>query len=206
MNFFGLFQKNKFRIIAERIYLKPLCKKDFLIIRKWFTDNELVSHAFGLITEDYILEKIAKEYLKDMYKIADEILGIWTKEEDKLIGFVNYAVHSKFHDTGRIGIIIGEEQFRSKGYGTEAMLVVLYYIFEKRGLEVIGLDTANFNVRAQNCFKRCGFKKVGDITEINFLDGELIHKHEMVLHKKDFLKNISKFMPKLPEFEGNFPE
>ena len=206
MNFFSLFEKQEYRIVSDRIYLTPLLKKDLKIVKKWFEDNEMVSHAFGVLTEGSVLEKIAREYLKDIFKASDEILGIWLQDEMKLIGFVNYCLYSRLNNTSRIGIIIGEEAYRSLGYGTEAMLMTLYYLFEKKGLKQINLDTANFNVRAQNCFKSCGFKIIGEITEVNFLNGELIHKLEMSLTKDDFFSNINNQLPKLPVFEGKFPK
>lgn len=59
------------------------------------------------------------------------------------------------------GIAIGEEEYRSKGYGTEAMKLLLEYRFNYLNLHNINLKVLDVNERAIKCYKKCGFKENG---------------------------------------------
>jgi len=197
---FDLFKmKNNFRVVGENCILIPLSKEDFTLVKNWFQDRDLISHAFGTTAEDDVLDKIAREYTRDFFSNSDEIMGIWYKNLS-LVGFINYSRKGSPPGTVRIGIIIGNEKYRSRGIGTEAMNLALYYLFDYKGIERIDLDTAGFNTRAQKCFQKCGFQETGEITEVNFLNGELIHKIEMSLYKKDFYTKLN-FFNKMPRIE-----
>lgn len=194
-------KRNDFRVVGENCVLIPLSKRNLSLVKKWFKDRDLVSYAFGTTAEDNVLDKIAHEYTRDFFSNSDEIMGIWYNYRD-LIGFINYSGNGSPPGTIRIGIIIGSEDNRSKGIGTEAMNLALYYLFDFKGVERIDLDTASFNTRARRCFQKCGFQKTGEMTEINFLNGELIHKIEMSLCKREFFA-ISDRFKKLPCIEFN---
>jgi len=205
MVFFSFLEKNcSFRILGDRIILEPLRKNDIVKIRSWFDDRELISLAFGLLAEEHFLDKLVREYLNDLFSNYDKVLGIWLPE-DKLIGFVNYAVWNKRNCSCRMGVVIGSEEYRSLGYGTEAVNLILFYLFEKKGFLKVNLDTANFNERAQKCFARCGFKKIRDITDINFLNDQLIHKYEMSLNREEFLNDLDVRFKKTPMLRGRIP-
>lgn len=200
---FDLFKRDlNYRIKGSRCYLQPLRKSDIPQIKLWFKNKELVSHAFGVMAEDYILERLADKYINNIYASSDEVLGVWLYP-GIFVGFFNYIMNQDKCKSATIGIIIGTENNRSKGIGTDAVNLALYYLFYCKGLSRVDLDTACFNVRAQKCFYRCGFKKKREITEVNFLGGELIHKVEMSLERERFYENLDKTFPSLPIIEGN---
>ncbi|MCD4783509.1 MAG: GNAT family N-acetyltransferase [Candidatus Eremiobacteraeota bacterium] len=190
---------NDFRVVGENCVLIPMSKRDLALVKKWFKDRDLVSYAFGTTAEDNVLDKIAHEYTRDFFSNSDEIMGIWHNDID-LIGFVNYSGNGSPSGIVRIGVVIGSEDYRSRGIGTEAMNLALYYLFDYKGIKRIDLDTVSFNERALKCFQKCGFKKTGEMTQVNFLDGELIHKIEMSLDKKEFYTTIERF-GKMPHIE-----
>lgn len=206
MVFFDLFTKQKdYFITGEKCFLRPLKKPDLAKVKKWFENRDLIQHAFGLIAEDHILDKIAREYLRDIFSTSDEILAVCRNDNGMMIGFFNYCLLRLRNNKARLGIIIGEEGDRSAGIGTEAVRMGLYYLFYYRGVELVDLDTANFNERAHNCFYRCGFKKIGEMTDINFVNGELIHKYIMELKREEFYENLSVHFKKPPDVKGNVP-
>ena len=48
----------------------------------------------------------------------------------------------------------------NKGYGTDAIKILLKYYFKVMGMRTIYLDVAKHNIRAINCYKKCGFRKI----------------------------------------------
>lgn len=64
----------------------------------------------------------------------------------------------------KVGIIIGDRQYWGMGYGTDAVMTMVSHVFGELGLERVYLDTLDWNIRAQRCFRRCGFVICGDMT------------------------------------------
>ena len=61
-----------------------------------------------------------------------------------------------------LGIMLGKE-FWGKGYGQEAVQLLINHIFSKTSLKRIYLHTLDWNLRAQKSFKRSGFLVKGNI-------------------------------------------
>jgi RimJ/RimL family protein N-acetyltransferase len=77
--------------------------------------------------------------------------------EGEHIGNCMYYNLDRYAKTVEIGIIIGESQCWNKGYGTEALRLLVRYVFEELRLRRIYLHTLEWNVRAQRAFEKCGF-------------------------------------------------
>ncbi len=71
------------------------------------------------------------------------------------IGTVELYDMNKEHAT--LGIIIGEKDYWSKGYGPEAIHALLCHAFDTLDLKRVRLNTYGDNLRAQRSFKRIGF-------------------------------------------------
>ncbi len=59
-----------------------------------------------------------------------------------------------------LGIVIGNKNHWGKGYGREAVTLLLKHIFESSDFERVYLYTLDWNLRAQASFKHCGFREV----------------------------------------------
>jgi len=62
-----------------------------------------------------------------------------------------------------IGIMIGEKPYWGQGYGEDAINTFILDIFQTSGLQRLMLRTLDWNVRAQNCFEKCGFVPCGNM-------------------------------------------
>lgn len=82
--------------------------------------------------------------------------------DGKHIGNCTYYNINHLKGEAELGIMIGEREYRGKGYGSDAANLLLGYIFQKTGLKKIGLKTLWDNVRAQRCFLKCGFTPSGE--------------------------------------------
>ena len=88
-----------------------------------------------------------------------------------------------------ITVFIGDKEFRNKGYGTEAIKLILEYGFKYLNLKNIKLDLMEFNERALKCYKKCGFKEYGRRRKCKFIDGEYYDTIEMDILKEEFNEN-----------------
>jgi RimJ/RimL family protein N-acetyltransferase len=64
-------------------------------------------------------------------------------------------------------IRIGEKEFWGKGFGSEALHLILNHIFYTKNFYRIYLRVYSFNKRAINCYLKNGFKPIGLLHRVN---------------------------------------
>ena len=62
-----------------------------------------------------------------------------------------------------LGIMIGNRDYWSLGYGTDSVNALLGHIFTTTTLDRIYLHTLDWNVRAQRAFAKSGFREVKEV-------------------------------------------
>ncbi|HJP27259.1 MAG TPA: GNAT family N-acetyltransferase, partial [Dehalococcoidia bacterium] len=62
-----------------------------------------------------------------------------------------------------LGIMIGDRDYWSKGYGTDVVKSTLAHIFTETRLEQVYLHTLTTNHRAQNSFRKAGFTPLREV-------------------------------------------
>ena len=79
---------------------------------------------------------------------------------------------------GTCGIFIGDKNEQGKGYGTEAMKLLLGYGFNTLNLNRLDLKVNDFNSRAIKCYQNLGFVEEGRMREASFVNGKY---HDQIL-------------------------
>ena len=179
------------KLIGNRIYLAPkgTTEEEIDKFTEWMNDFQVTDYIGR--TNQITTYNGEKEYLENMINDDNSrnfnIIEIGT---DKLIGTVGLEQFKWIERSAVLGIFIGDNDFRSKGYGTEAIKMILEYGFKYLNLHSIRLDLLSINERAHKCYLKCGFKDTGASREQIFLNGKYYDKLHM-----DILEN---------EFEGNY--
>ena len=62
-----------------------------------------------------------------------------------------------------LGIMIGDRDYWSKGYGTDSVNTLLTHIFNSTTIDRVYLHTLEWNQRARNSFAKSGFKELGPV-------------------------------------------
>jgi len=91
----------------------------------------------------------------------DLVLGIETRRESKLIGTIALRDIDWARRLAEAAVFIGEKTEWDKGYGTEAMKLLLEIGFKKLNLRRIQLRADPSNLRARHVFKKVGFVEEG---------------------------------------------
>ncbi len=73
-----------------------------------------------------------------------------------------YDIDTRRRET-ELGIMIGDKEYWSKGYGTDAVDTLLEYIFTKTDMKRVYLHTLDWNARAQKAFGKSGFQQVKQV-------------------------------------------
>ena len=100
------------------------------------------------------------------------IFSIHTLEDDRLIGEVELDGIDWLNGDAYVGIGIGESDFWGKGYGTEAMQLVLRYAFQELNLHRLTLNVFEYNPRAIRSYEKAGFVYEGRVRKFLRRDGQ----------------------------------
>ena len=92
-------------------------------------------------------------------------------DDDRLLGSIDVQVDSWPHGDGWIGIDIGERAEWGKGYGTDAMQVMLRYAFTELNLHRVSLNVFEYNTRAIRSYAKTGFREEGRARDFLHRDG-----------------------------------
>ena len=105
---------------------------------------------------------------------------------------MGYISLMKIHDVNRtaeLGIFIGDEENLSRGYGSEAIMLLLDYAFNYVNLNNVMLKVFDYNKRAIKAYEKCGFKTFGVWKNSHYFEGEYVDEIFMNVLKEDFYKN-----------------
>ena len=157
-------------IVGDRIYLRPLDMEDVDSFILWLNDEE-VRRYMGMTSP--LNRAREKELIEKQYKDDRNIvLGIVLKENDQLMGAIGLHDISVPHRHAELGICIGDKNCWSKGYGTEAIRLMLHYGFDQLNLHRISLFVLDFNTRAIRSYEKAGFKREGVLRDHGYENGE----------------------------------
>jgi RimJ/RimL family protein N-acetyltransferase len=144
-------------------------EKDAEILAKWNRDSEysrlLNDDAAYMWTPKQVKEWVEKE--KDLYNFI-----IRTMTDDQPIGFVALSGFNWASRQAWASIGLGEREFWGKGYGTEAMQILLRFAFEEMNLNRVNLDVFEYNLRAQKSYLKCGFVEEGRTRKSMMREGQ----------------------------------
>lgn len=87
-----------------------------------------------------------------------------------------------------IGIMIGDKEYWGRGYGSDALKVLVKFIFEEVNMNKIKLGVFSFNSRAIACYKKVGFKEEGILKNELYRSGKYYDIIQMAIFKDEWIK------------------
>jgi RimJ/RimL family protein N-acetyltransferase len=150
------------KMTGTKCYLSPIDVDDAEKFTEWLNDLEFTvylpfySKIINTDSEREILNNISKGH---NYSIIDI-------EKNELIGNCGFTKLDHLNQTGKVGIFIGNKNYWNKGYGSEAMTLLLDYGFKALNLHNISLEVLSFNERAIKSYKKVGFTNMGKSREV----------------------------------------
>ncbi len=144
---------------GSRVYLRPVEKEDLPQFYIWFNDPELR----GLTGEVYPtsqagMEEFYNKIQADPHRVW---FGIVLCENDQLIGEAGLLRMFPAWRTTDLTIIIGEKTAWGKGYGREAIELLLDYAFGYLNFHRVSIGVVGSNQQALRFYERVGFVQEG---------------------------------------------
>ena len=167
-------------IEGERVRLRKLEKSDLPLIHRWMNDRDVV--AWDRFSPEHMtsLAALERAYEKELHDEETErtTYMIDDKPSGRPIGWCVVRTWDRKHVSANVGISLGEKDLWGKGYGTEAMRLLLEIVFDHQGWHHAELWTLAENERAIKSFEKVGFRRVGIEREVAYYEGKY---HDVVL-------------------------
>lgn len=174
------------KLEEKRIYLSPINSEDAEKYVYWMNDRNVTDNLGNTIIITTLEGE--KEWLNNAGKNGDVNFAIVKKENDELIGNCSLMKIDRINRKCTLGIFIGDEKNRKKGYGTEALTLLLKYSFDFQNMHSVDLKVFSFNESAIKCYEKVGFKKCGIRHESYFLEGKYYDEINMEILESDYRK------------------
>jgi RimJ/RimL family protein N-acetyltransferase len=167
-------------IRGRRVTLRPFRQDELPLLRRWHDDGAVMIHwgeRLPLVVEDQLEADLAP----GSRFMAFEQCGLFCICDETAcpLGRIHYEGSALRDRRVQLGIFLGEPDAWNQGYGTEAVIVLLNWLFNHRGMHRVWLTVQANNARARHVYERIGFVAEGVFREHNFYDG---HWHDEQLY------------------------
>jgi len=160
-------------IEGERVRIRKLERSDLAHLHRWLNDADLMAWArfapdhmesLAAVEKEYERELAGEERDRTTFTVEDRASG-------KAIGWCVMRTWDRKHVSTNVGIGLGEKEFWGRGYGTEAMRLLLTIAFDHQGWHRAELWTLADNERAVRSFEKSGFRREGLEREAAYYGG-----------------------------------
>ncbi len=159
--------KNGDQFTGQKVKLVPLdVEKEMKYWEEWDQDSE-----YKRLLDDSPAMQIAGSVGREHFEennAGGALFMVHTIPDDSVIGFIELDGMDWAARSGWVGIGIGQRDYRGKGYGTEAMRLLLSYAFTWLNLNRVNLNVFAYNTRAIRSYEKCGFRYEGTEREVIF--------------------------------------
>lgn len=158
------------KLIGKHIYLSPHTPEDAEPFYRWRNDLSL-TQLLGSPTRLSSLES-ELEGIRTRNSGSEHHFSILTLAENRLIGYCGMRDFNLLHQSARVGIFIGEADYRGSGCGTEAMSLLVGFGFDYLNLHSITLSVLDYNLPAVTSYRKVGFRECGRAHESFRIHGQ----------------------------------
>ena len=159
-------------LCGDRLYLRPLEESDLERCHRWINQPDLRRFILASFPMDMKAERDWFENLPRDNPRRDIAFAIVLNEGDRHIG--NTGVHGIdwFNRRGETGSFIADAADRGKGYGAEAKVLLLDYLFDTLNFHRVDSHTIEYNEASIRHLLKCGFVEEGRRRQVMFRDGK----------------------------------
>ena len=163
----------------DLITLRAIEPEDIELLYSWENDPEIweVSHTLVPYSK-YILALYIKNSDKDIYETKQLRLMIETNE-GKTVGAIDLFDFEPHHSRVGVGLLIHNQEDRSKGYASEALDLLITFCFKKLNIHQLYANIESRNKVSLGLFEKHGFRICG--TKKEWLRTDTGWKDEMML-------------------------
>lgn len=173
------------KLTGERVELRRHRREHYPLYQRWYGDRG-VWHLTSWMAAPMEPTAVNRLFDERELSLSDDSFAIHPRGERDPVGIVSLMNISESNASADLSVIVGPEEARHRGYGTEAIALILEYGFERLGLHRVGLSVFEFNETAIAAYERLGFRKEGRLRQAVDRNGVLYDALLMSLLKSEW--------------------
>jgi ribosomal-protein-alanine N-acetyltransferase len=150
---------------GKSVNLRIMEREDLPLLKEWVNDLDF----------EGVYEPISQETKTDLERRYDQLKeGQWffiEKKDGTKIGYIAHFLANEKRTA--LGYALAPSE-RGKGYGSEAIKIVIDYLFMSKNIVRVQAEINPENVASQRALENAGFKKEGILRKAFFSRGEWI--------------------------------
>ncbi len=158
---------------GKLVRLRAYEKSDLDAVMKWVNDeevtqflrDELFAYPVSSAQEERFIEHAS------MPSQTTREFAIETLADRTYIGGAGLHDIEWILRSAEVGIVVGNKDYWGKGYGSDAMKVLMRLAFDRMNLHRLWLRVFDFNHRAIASYEKCGFQRWGVLRDGKFIQG-----------------------------------
>lgn len=154
------------------VYLRALEPEDLDFVFR-IENNEEIWEVSNTQTpySRFLIRQYLENAHQDIYEAKQLRLAICKKDSFEAIGLIDLFDFDPRNHRAGIGIVIQNQEERSKGVGAESLDLLIQYAFQQLNLHQLYANIGSNNEISLKLFTKFGFQKIGVKKEWNFLQG-----------------------------------
>ncbi len=163
-------------LTGRLVRLRVLERDDLPLVWKWQNDMEVMENlwqnpiSIARLEHDFNEEVAAADPIHRRF-VIEQLDGL-------SVGLIWYHNMNRSNRSCTLGLYIGEKERWGQGLGSDAIRVLLQYLFLIENMHYVGLSFVAGNERAGHVYEKCGFTREGVSRKWCFMFGQyrdLIH-------------------------------
>ena len=178
-------------LAGRTVHLRPGERDDVPLFVRWFSDERTTRHLklrspIGLAMEERWFETMLVGHGRDRWFFV-----ICRRVDGRPVGTI--GLHDVDHINGGtgLGVTIGDPADTGRGYGSEAIAILVDFAFGDLRLERVWLDVYDDNVDARRLYERLGFVHEATFRRGLFRRGRFSDVHRMAVLRDEWRSPVA---------------
>ncbi|MFQ5577324.1 MAG: GNAT family N-acetyltransferase [Anaerolineae bacterium] len=170
-------------LTGARLTLRAVTRDDLPRYVAWLNDGDVTKHLSLYLPMN--LDDETEWYESQRHNQTVQNFAIETRD-GKHIGSVGLMDIDYRDQSAELGIVIGDKTEWGKGYGREAIGMLLDFAFNTLNLNRICLQVDTDHPAAIKCYRNCGFVQEGELRHIIYREGRHTNQYLMSILKSEY--------------------
>jgi RimJ/RimL family protein N-acetyltransferase len=157
---------------GKHVTLRAIEREDLPLLAVYNNNVEVELAGGGDPPMPQSLARLQAEFEENAGKGGRDGTAFAIEADDKFIGQCALFDFQQLSQTCELGITIGDKDYWGRGYGREAILLLLDYAFRLQNIRRVILRVHGRNERAIRAYQACGFVVEGRLRQHIWSDGQ----------------------------------
>lgn len=170
---------------GKQVFLRPVEEIDLPLLVRWRNAKEnwrFFFNKFPLSISGQL------EWYRRLNADKAKLIFVICLKDGRPIGTIGLDHIDFCNQSAEFGnFLIGENEFRSKGFAIESLELLFNYSFKCLNLNRLYLEMYESNAHARAIYESCGFKEEGLLREARFSDGRFMNVLILGLLRNEYL-------------------